>query len=449
MPEKFDLVVLGSGTAASGIAAQCCAAGRRVAVVDRLPFGGTCALRGCTPKKVLTHAAAVVDAVNCMRGKGIAARQLHVQWSSLMNFKRSFTNDVPENTEQTFARQGISCYHGTARFVDPHTIEVAAETLESRHIVIATGAEPVRLPIDGAQYLADSSDFLALEHLPERIVFVGGGYIAFEFAHVAARAGVAVTILHQGDHPLEGFDPDMVSLLVDRTRRLGVNIHVGHAVTRVEKLGSGYAVYTHHNDLEARFETELVVHSADREPAFEDLNLEAGQVETGRACIKLDDCLRSISNEAVFAVGDAAQHGPPLTPVATLDSNAVASNLLQNDAIQPDYTGVPSVVFTTPPLARVGLSEQQARERTSRLQVRCENTFNWFTAKHTGEPCAGFKTLIDKSTDRFLGAHLMGPDAQEVINLFAFAIQNDVPASRLGQAVLVFPTAGYDVRSML
>lgn len=449
MSEKFDLVVLGSGTAASSIAQQCRAANWRVAVVDRRPFGGTCALRGCTPKKVLAHAAAVIDAANRMRGKGINARQLGIAWPSLMDFKRSFTDQVPANTEQAFARQGIGCYHGAARFVGPHTVQVAGEKLESRYIVIATGAEPVRLPIGGFKHLASSDDFLELEQLPERILFVGGGYIAFEFAHIAARAGTSAAILHQGSRPLEGFDPDIVALLVERTRRLGVNIHVGHKVTEIEKSGVRYAVRTRSNGRDAQFKTELAVHSAGRQPALEDLDLDVGGIEVDSERIKLDDHLRSISNESVYAAGDAAQQGPPLTPVATLDAQVVTSNLLAGSNSKPNYSGVPSVVFTTPPLARVGLSEQQARDQARELHVKSETTANWFTARHTGESCSGFKTLVDNANGRILGAHIVGPGAEEIVNLFALAIQNGLSATQLKQGALAFPTAGYDVRSML
>jgi glutathione reductase (NADPH) len=264
---------------------------------------------------------------------------------------------------------------------------------------------------------------------------------------------VKVAILHRGGRPLEAFDPDIVSLLVERTRRLGINIHVGHAVTRVERRAARFTVYTRSAIREGRFETDLVIHSAGRRPAFDDLDLAAGGIESENGRIKLDEQLRSVSNRAVFAAGDAAGYGPPLTPVAALDAQAVASNLLSADSgegsFSPDYTGVPSVVFTTPPLARVGLSEEQARRQARDLRIRSEVTGQWFTTKHVGEPCAGFKTLVDAADDRILGAHLLGPQAQETVNLFALAMQNGISASELKRATLAFPTAGYDVRSML
>lgn len=449
MPQAFDLVVLGSGTAASTIAIQCRAAGWRVAVADCRPFGGTCALRGCTPKKVLAFAASAIDTIERMRAKGVTASPAAIEWSSLMRFKRSFTDSTPAQTVAKFNRRGVACYHGAARFIAPRQVAVDANVLQARHIAIATGATPVRLPIEGLEHLTTSDDFLELEEIPERIIFVGGGYIAFEFAHVAARAKAKVTILHRNDKPLKAFDPDMVSLLIERTRRLGVNIHLGHTVTRIKRTAGRLAVCTLSAGRKACFQADLVVHSAGRKPAIDELNLAAGGITVENGRIQLDDRLRSVSNEAVSVAGDAAHQGPPLTPVASLDAQTVVDDLLDKSPTRPDYTGIPSVVFTSPPLARVGLSEHEARARVADLRVRHEATFNWFSVRHTGESCAGFKTLVDGAADRLVGAHLMTPDAHEIVNLLALAMQNDLPASRLRRAALAFPTGGYDMKSML
>jgi glutathione reductase (NADPH) len=449
MPNKFDLVVLGSGTAASSIASQCRAVGWRVAVVDRHPFGGTCALRGCVPKKVMAHAVSVVDASGRIRDKGIAAPAATIQWPALKRFARSFTESIPERTERDFQRQGIACYHGAACFVGPRKVRIGDAVLTGRHIAIATGAEPARLPIDGAEHLATSDDFLVLHRMPSSVVFVGGGYIAFEFSHVAACAGAKVTILQRGQLPLKNFDPDIVAVLVERTRRLGVNIHLDQMVTRVEKTGEGYMVHSLRDGGRASFEADLAVHSAGRRPAIQDLDLKAGQVQVEDGRVKVDERLRSVSNDAVHVAGDAAQRGPALTPVAALDAQIVVNSLLGRNAPAPSYRSVPSVVFTSPPLARVGLSEAQARAQLPHLKIKSEATSSWFSAKHTGELCAGYKTLVDAAADRIVGAHLMGPEAHEAINLFALAIQHDIPASALRQEPLAFPTSGYDLRSML
>jgi glutathione reductase (NADPH) len=201
MRKKFDLIVIGTGTAASTVAYECRSAGWDVAVIDSRPFGGTCALRGCDPKKVLVGAAEVVDWVRRMSGRGVRADDARIEWAELMRFKRSFTGPVPQSSERSFAKAGIAAFHGRARFVGSTALQVGDDVLEGRHVVIAAGAMPRKLGIPGEQYITTSDQFLELEQLPRRIVFIGGGYISFEFAHVSARAGAEVTILHSGQAP--------------------------------------------------------------------------------------------------------------------------------------------------------------------------------------------------------------------------------------------------------
>src|ERR1035438_3134980 len=189
MTRKFDLIAIGTGSAASGVTSRCCEAGWKVAIVDSRPFGGTCALRGCDPKKVLVGAAESVDWTRRMKGKGIRAAKLQIDWPELMRFKRAFTEPVPKRREDEFAKAGIAAFHGAARFAAQTTVQVGEETLAGRYVVIATGQGPADLEVPGAEHLTPSDQFLELDELPRRILFIGGGYIAFEFAHVAARVG--------------------------------------------------------------------------------------------------------------------------------------------------------------------------------------------------------------------------------------------------------------------
>ena len=187
-----DVIVLGSGSAAQSVAYPCREAGWSVAVVDDHPFGGTCQLRGCDPKKVLVGVADLVDWSRRMQGQGVSAPGLSLSWPDLIRFKRTFTDPVPEQNEQSFAQAGIITRHGRARFVDRTSVQVGEDTLIGRHVVIATGACHADLGIAGEEWLTTSTQFLDLDALPRHIVFVGGGYIAFEFAHIAARAGTQV-----------------------------------------------------------------------------------------------------------------------------------------------------------------------------------------------------------------------------------------------------------------
>ncbi|HVL75892.1 MAG TPA: FAD-dependent oxidoreductase, partial [Noviherbaspirillum sp.] len=222
MAKQYDLVIVGAGTVATVAAMRVRAADWRVAVVDFRPYGGTCALRGCDPKKMMVSAATAYDYACRMREHGVVG-ELHIAWPELMAFKRGFTDPVPEKMEHRYARAGIDTYHGTARFTGMNTLDVNGQALEAKHVLLATGAEPVKLGIPGEQHLVDNEAFLALEKLPPRIVLVGGGYIAAEFSHLAARAGAQVTILQHGERMLKHFDPDLVGWLMESFASLGID----------------------------------------------------------------------------------------------------------------------------------------------------------------------------------------------------------------------------------
>lgn len=448
MKQAFDLVVIGTGAAASTVATKCRAAGWSVAIIDSRPYGGTCALRGCDPKKVLVGAAEVVDWIRRMEGKGVRAERLGIDWQELMRFKRSFTEPVPQQREEGFSKLGIATYHGCARFVAATTVQVGEDHLEGRYIAIATGQKPAELKFPGAEHVITSDQFLELDSLPRRIIFVGGGYIGFEFAHIAARAGSNVTIIHRGARPLPRFDPDLVDQLVARTRELGIDLHLGTQAEAIEQNAGHLTVRV--SGQKQTLEADMVVHSAGRVPEIDDLNLDAAGVEWDKAGVRVSEFLQSVSNPTVYAAGDAAASGgPPLTPVAGYEGSIVAWNLLNGNNQKPNYLGIPTVVFAIPTLASVGLSEMQARQRNLRFKIDHEMTSSWYSSRRVGETHSGFKVLVEKGTDHILGAHVLGAEAGEVINLFAVAIRSRIRASDLKQTIFAYPTHGSNLRYML
>jgi glutathione reductase (NADPH) len=448
---KFDLLVIGTGTAAGVVAHKCRRAGWSVAVIDSRPFGGTCALRGCDPKKVLVGAAEAVDQVNRLRGKGVRADALRVEWSELMRFKRAMIETVSGEREDGFARAGIETFHGRARFVGPNSVRVGDHILEGRHLLIAAGAKPADLGVEGSEHLVTSEQFLDIGALPPRVLFVGGGYISFEFGHVAARAGAEVTIVHQGERPLNTFDPDLVNLLVERSRALGIDVRLGAVVTRIRKAGTVFTVQVDAPSPTSQVEAEMVVHGAGRVPEIDDLNLDEVGIRWDQHGVTVNEYLQSVSNPAVYAAGDAAASGAPrLTPVAGYQGRIIAANLLDETNRQsPDYTVVPSVVFTVPPLASVGLLERVAQSRGLAFDVHQSNTASWYSSRRVGETHSGFKVLVEKSSGRILGAHVLGPHADDVINLFAMAMRIDAPASSLKEILFAYPTAESDLAYMV
>ena len=450
MTRKFDVIALGTGSAASAVSSRARKAGWQVAIVDSRPFGGTCALRGCDPKKVLVGAAECVDWIHRMKGKGIQAAKLRIDWPELMRFKRSFTKPVPKRREDEFRKAGIAAFHGRARFTGPTTVRVGAETLVGRYVVIATGQAPADLEIPGAEHLTTSDQFMELDELPKRILFIGGGYIAFEFAHVAARVGSQITVLHRGLRPLALFDPELVDRLVERTRELGIDVHLGTEAIGIEKSSAQLTVRAVASGKTGRFQTDMVVHAAGRVPEIKDLDLDAAGIEWEKRGVRVNEFLQSVSVPAVYAAGDAAASGgSPLAPVASYEGLIVAANLLQGNHQKPNYLGIPSVVFTVPPLAAVGLSEGGAREQNLKFRVKKEMTSTWYSSRRVAETCSGYKVLVEEGTDRILGAHILGSEAGEVINLFTLAIRSGMRATDLKHMLYAYPTSGSNMTRML
>jgi glutathione reductase (NADPH) len=448
MDRRFDLVVVGTGVT-SAVASRCREAGWTVAVVDSRPFGGTCALRGCLPKKILVGAAEAVHHARDMAAIGVPAAGLTIDWPALMHFKRSLIDPTPERTEQLWAKMGVEQFHGRARFVDSTTLAVGADRLIGRRVLIAAGAMPAPLKFPGADRLATSEDFLNLDRIPGRIVFIGGGYISFEFAHVAARAGAQVTILHRGARPLEGFDPDLVDLLVRRTRELGIRVELDTEVLAVEAGVSGLVVRGRQRGNERGFEADMAVHGAGRVPELDDLHLDTAGVKREKRGVIVNQYLQSVSNPAVYAGGDAAASGPQLTPKADHDADVLTANLLEGNHLAVNYDGIASAVFTIPPLASAGLSENAAQAAGLKFRSRWQDTAGWYNTRRVGETTSGFKVLIEEGTGRILGAHVLGPNAAEVINLFAVAIRLRIPADNLKQTIFAYPTYGSDIRFMM
>jgi glutathione reductase (NADPH) len=449
MDKSYDLVVIGTGVAATKIAQSCRNAGWHVAIVDRRPYGGTCMLRGCDPKKLLWGVAASVDQARRFTKAGFTPADIALDWPTLIRFKRDFLKDAPPAVENQLHSAGIDTFHGTGHFLSRQAVAVDGEVLEARHVAIASGSKPAALPVSGADALLTSDDFLELSELPKSLAFVGGGYISFEFAHIAARAGAKITILHENDRPLAHFDHELISRLLDKSRRIGIDIRLNSPVDGIEKADGGVKVWTKGRDANAAVDASAAVHGAGRVPDIDELALDAAGIERDGHRLRLTSQLQSASNPAVYAAGDAAALGPMLTPVSEIDGEAVAENLIEGQPHHaPDYQGVPAVVFTIPPLAAVGLTEQRARDRNLKFRVAQADISGWYSARRVQEDTAGFKVLIEDGTGRILGAHILGPNAEEVVNLFGAAIRLGLTADQLRRVVPAYPSDGANLAYM-
>lgn len=447
MTDHFDTIVIGTGPSGSKIATACAKENQRVAIIDSRGYGGTCPLRGCIPKKVLTSVTDTVEQHNKLRGYGIDTTG-GIDWKKLIRYKRTFTDSVPDSMESSMQDAGITTFHEEAMFSAENQLTIGSDTITGDKIVVATGAKPVELPINGKEHLIDSDDFLELEHLPERIIFVGGGYISFEFAHIAARAGSEVHIVQRGERALKQFDADLVQILIRKSEKMGVYVHLNTAVESIEKTDDRYNVTAKQNEKEVTFTGGLVVHGAGREPNIESLQPDKGNVTYDKTGITVNSFLKSASNPHVYAAGDAANTaGLPLTPVADIEAHTLISNLLHGDKQEADYTGTPSVAFTSPKLAMTGMSTDEAADSDAHTHYTDASEF--FTYKHLQDDYAAAKIITDANDEYILGAHLIGNQSDELINYFAMAIQLNITTRDLKNITYVFPTAASDIPSFL
>lgn len=439
--QHYDVIVIGSGVAGQTAASELAGAGKRVAMTDSREYGGTCALRGCEPKKVLFTASEVVERTRAQSGNGPVG-PVALDWASLVAFKRSFTDPVPKRMEEWLAGAGVTLLHGAARFVSEGAVEVGGERFGADHFVVATGATPRPLGIPGGDLVHDSERFMDADELGDRVAFIGGGYVSFEFAHMAAAAGARVTILNRGPRVLETFDHDLTAMLVDGYRQAGIEVLTGAAVTEVRRTDGGLEVVCEDRHI---ITCDMAVHGAGRVPAVEALDLDAVSVPYGRRGIDVDVSMRSTGNPRVFAAGDVAAPGLPLTTVATVQARVAVANILEPGSAVFSPVVMPSVVFSDPMMASVGLTEEQATAQGLDVDVRLTDTSGWASSRRIGQRVSGAKTIVEKATGTIVGAHLLGHGAGDVINVFAAAIAGGLTAADLRGAVWAYPTASYEI----
>ncbi|MDJ0721735.1 MAG: NAD(P)/FAD-dependent oxidoreductase [Desulfobacterales bacterium] len=448
--DNYDVVVVGSGSGGQTAAYTLCEYGLKVAVVENSPTpGGICALAGCQAKKYFYEATETVARSRHLGGKGIV-RPAQADWAAVLAQKNAFTEPIPAGARKGLEGVGIDFIDGTAVFRNPETLTAGNRELTARFFILATGARPMPLPFAGADLLTTSTAFLARDHLPPRVVFVGGGFISFEFAHFTARLGPAeaTTILEVAPRPLGPFDSEMVELLVAASQAEGIDIHTGVNIAAVEKKGAGWVVRTDGGDYAA----DLVVHGAGRVAAIDDLDLEAGEVAYTRQGITVDAEMRT-SNPRVFAVGDCAAT-LQLARVADYEGYVAAKNILAavegGAGARIDHRTVPTVLFTYPQYAMVGATEDALRSDGVRYYTNSDKRIGWPTYKRVGLEHAAFKVMVDEDS-RILGAHVISDNASGLINLFKQAMIDGRTADRLfwDNVMSPYPSRESDIIYML
>ncbi len=447
--KQYDVFVIGTGTAGKNVAMACAADGMKVAITDNREYGGTCPNRGCDPKKVLVGFTEIVQLAENLKGKGMVSVP-EINWQDLQKFKDTFTEAIPFATERDLEKAGIEMYHQSPKFMDENTLSVEGKTVRAKKIVIATGNKPMELKIPGRDYLLTSDDFLELPELPESMVFVGGGYIGMEFAHIAARCGVEVTVIEFGPKPLSPFEEDIVDHLTSASEKIGINFIFNAKVTEVEKLQKNYRVSFQFEGKIENVDARLVFNTAGRVPSIDELELEKGNVAFEKNGISVNEFLQNTTNKSVYACGDVSASGSlPLTPLSSTESKIVSTNLIKGNSKKFEIPPTPSVVFTIPQLASIGLTEKEALEQGFDITVEYKSVPKWYNAKRLNDDTYAYKTIVDNKQNVILGAHIIAANAGEMINLFSMAMHTKLSPKDLKEIVFAYPTWGGDTKGMV
>jgi glutathione reductase (NADPH) len=446
---SFDVVILGGGNAGMGVTVATREAGLNVAMIEPDLLGGTCPNRGCMPKKVLVAAARTLDEIERASAHHIAIGEPRLDWAALIDREKAIIRGIPASLGEMLKKRGVEVIRGRGRFVGPNAVAVNGETLKAKHIVIATGSTPRKLPFPGADLMITSDDVLNERRLPSGVVFVGGGVIALEFSHVYARAGANVAILEALPRLLDNMDADAVAQVHIATERIGVAIHTGVEIRRIERTGDRLRVAYEEGGSEYVIEGDRVVNGAGRIANVDGLDLPAGEVAAEHGRIALDAQLRSTSNSAVYVCGDAIATTPQLSPIATHEGRIVGRNIVEGPTHTPDYGSIPACVFTVPALASVGLTQAAADEKGLDLRVEINDMREWLSGRTYAETSAWAKVLVDRQSDRIVGAHLVGHASEELIHLFALAMKHGITAGEIRDMIYGFPTFSADVKSLV
>lgn len=438
---EYDVVVIGTGTAGQTAAYDLNSKGLNVAVVEKSDKpGGTCALAGCQAKKWFYEGVEVVAKSHHLAGKGILSGP-HFAWADFLREKNKFTNTVPGNTLNGFKKAGIEVISGAAHFLDEQTLGIDNRKISSRFFVIASGARSMLLPIEGIEHAITSDQFLELPSLPDRFVFIGGGFISFEFAHFVARLGDnhsrQTTILEAAPRPLGPFDSEMVSLLVAASEAEGIAVHTGVQISAIEQDAGEIRVRTENG---ASFTADIVVNGAGRQADIDDLGLDRAGVEHSRKGIIVNTRMQTTQTN-IYAIGDCAAT-IQLARVADYEAMVAASTILSEIdngiELEIDYSAIPAILFTYPQYAMVGYTEDALKLEAIPYIKSFGQNLTWPTYRRIGMPSAAFKILAGTNGE-FLGAHILSDNASGIVNTIRLAILNRIPVETLYQQSIMSP----------
>ena len=444
MAFDFDLFIIGAGSGGVRAARIAGSHGARIAIAEESRVGGTCVIRGCVPKKLLVYASHFHEDFEDAAGYGWSVAKPRFDWAALIANKDKEIDRLNAAYKKTLANAKAELIESRAELIDRHTIAVGGRRVTAEVILVATGSWPELPKIPGIEHAITSNECFHLPKLPERVVVVGGGYIALEFAGIFNGLGAETTVLYRGEQVLRGFDLDVRNFLADELAKKGIKIRCKTDVVRIDKTGDTLRLTLKDG---SSLDCDTVLYATGRRPLTRSFGLEKVGVALDEAgAVKVDGWSQSsVSN--IYAVGDCTNR-VNLTPVAIREGHAFADSVFGKKPWQVDHADCPSAVFTQPPVGSVGLSEEQARAKFGALDIYRES-FRPMKHTMTGRTERTLmKLIVDRKSQVVVGAHMVGLDAPEIIQTLAIAVKLKATKQQIDQTIAIHPTAAEEFVTM-
>lgn len=439
MAFDYDLFVIGSGSAGIAACKQAVTYGKRVGVVEQEDFGGTCINRGCIPKKFIVYAADFALQNQFAHNYGWDNLQGSFDWGRFIAAVHQQISKRQQSYLQKLQETGVDTLQGKATFVDAHTVEINDRKIKADKIIIAVGGEAIKPDIPGSEYAITSREMFHLEQLPKRLAIVGGGYIGVEFSSMMNAFGVEVTLMDNDELILSGFDDDIRSGVQAGLTKRGIQFLGNTTAKEIEKTAQGLQLMLS-GDRNSTITVDTILFATGRSPNTKNLGLENAGVEiTEKGAVQVDEYSRT-TQDNIFAIGDCTSR-IPLTPVARAEGKAVAKTMFGSSPVKLDYDYVPSAVFARPEAASVGMSEAKAKESFANVQCHRTEFEALFESMTEREDCTMMKLVVD-SSDRILGAHMVGERAADIIQSLAVAIKKGITKHDFDTTIGIHPTTG-------
>jgi glutathione reductase (NADPH) len=440
----YDLFTIGAGSAGVRASRMSAFYGAKVAVAEERYLGGTCVNVGCIPKKLLVYAAHFGEDFEDAAGFGWTVGERHIDWAKLIANKNTEISRLNGVYRKLLEDSGVTIIDSRAEISGPHTVLVDGKKITAKYILVAVGGWPIVPKLPGSEHAITSNEAFYLPTLPKKVIIVGGGYIGAEFAGIFQGLGVEVTQLYWGPLFLRGFDDDCRKTLAEEMKKKGVDLRFNADISKIEKIGASLRATLNGG---VSLDADQILYATGRVPNTGSLGLENTSVQMKPDGSVVVDDYSKTDVDSIYAIGDCTNR-MQLTPVAIAEGRAVAETLFNNNPMKPNYMNVPSVVFSQPNLGTVGLTESEARERYIDIDVY-KTSFR--PLKHTlsgrGEKTM-MKIVVDRATDKVLGCHMIGPDAGEIIQGLAVAMNCGATKAQFDATIGIHPTAAEEFVTM-